>query len=368
MKIPINNLKRHIEPIQTPIKEAIERVMSSGWYILGLELEAFEKEFALYCDVAHSIGVANGTDALEISLRALGVLPRDQVITVANAGMYSTTAILALGAIPIYVDVCPLTMNMDPQALEEIISTSSSKIKAIIVTHLYGQMADMESLTKIAKDYSIPLIEDCAQAHGAILEGRKAGSWGEVGCFSFYPTKNLGAMGDGGAIITNNEKVASLAKSLRQYGWTKKYHSSNGGGRNSRLDEIQAAILRVKLPFLDKWNNRRREIAEKYSEKLKNSRIITPSILDQSYVAHLYIIRLEKRGFLQQKLSEIGIGTDIHYPLPDYAQKSVTNLFTNYYKLFITEKSCQEVLTLPCYPELFDEEIDYICKHILSFN
>ncbi len=255
----INNLQRHNSLISKKLKKAIGNVLSRGRYILGPEVEGFEKEFAEYCKTRFCVGVANGTDALELALKAVNINPTDQVATVANAGMYSTTAIYAVGATPLYIDIMPHGMNMSPDDLARKIT---KKTKAIIVTHLFGQMADVDKISGMANKYNIPLIEDCAQAHGARRNNKYAGTYGYCGCFSFYPTKNLGALGDAGAIITNDKALETKIRQLRQYGWKKKYHSDMGQGRNSRLDELQAAILRAKLPYLEKWNKKRRCIAK----------------------------------------------------------------------------------------------------------
>ncbi|MBC7925708.1 MAG: DegT/DnrJ/EryC1/StrS family aminotransferase, partial [Bryobacteraceae bacterium] len=251
-------MKRLAPEVRSEVAAAVQRVLDHGWYVLGPELEAFENEFASYTGARFCIGVGNGTDALELALRATGVRPGSRVATIASAGMYATTAILACGAIPVWIDVQPGTSHMN---LEQL-STARPDLQAVVATHLYGQMEPMPEVLDAAG--SVPVIEDCAQAHGASLQGRQAGTWGIAGCFSFYPTKNLGAFGDGGAVITSDAEIAGTIRALRQYGWTAKYASSVQGGRNSRLDEMQAAVLRAKLPYLDRWNQRRREIAEAY--------------------------------------------------------------------------------------------------------
>jgi aminotransferase EvaB len=358
--LPFNDLQPTSLQLKHDIDHAIQRVTQSGCYVLGAEVAAFEAEFAAYCSTDYCIGVANGTDALELSLRALKIKPDDSVATVANAGMYSSCAIHAIGAKAIYVEVDPQNMTMDPQHLERIIHP---QLKAIVVTHLYGQMADMPAICKIANEYEIPIIEDCAHAHGAILQGKKAGSWGTLGCFSFYPTKNLGACGDGGAIVTSNPQLAENIKILRQYGWEKKYHIALSGGRNSRLDELQAAILRVKLPYLDQWNQQRRKIAAAYNNALRHLNLTLPSTFDTSYVAHLYVVRSPQRNQLRELLRTHNINTEIHYPIPDYLQSVITaNTVT---QLPITEKCCNEVLSLPCYPSITEKQIQYMIETLL---
>ena len=353
----INDLSRHIAPIAPAIEKAISRVIASGWFVLGPEVNAFEREFAAYCASDHCVSVASGTDALELALRSLNIGQKSNVITVANAGMYSTCAILATGASPVYADVDPDTSLIDTGNAARLVE--DFKIDAIVVTHLYGLMADIHEVVELAKSEKIPVIEDCAQAHGAMIEGKKAGTFGDIGCFSFYPTKNLGALGDGGAVITNRIDLARRIRQLRQYGWESKYRATLAGGRNSRLDEIQAAVLRVKLPLLDKWNARRRAIATRYSQGINHAGIMTPAVHGEEYVAHLYVIKTEGRDNLKQNLIEKGIPSDIHYPIPDYRQPCCKDLFKELMKSG-TERQCNEVLTLPCFPEMSDEEIDMI--------
>lgn len=360
----INDLNRHTQPIQTALNAAIERVLHSGWFVLGPEITAFEEEFAGYCGIPHCVSLANGTDALELALRALGIGHGKTVLTVANAGMYGTVAIIATGATPVYADILPDTFLMDVADLRRMLDRQ--QVNAVIVTHLYGLLADIPEIVRLAYARGIPVIEDCAQAHGAMLHGRKAGSFGDIGCFSFYPTKNLGALGDGGAIVTSRADIAEKVRQLRQYGWSGKYHADIAGGRNSRLDEIQAAVLRVMLPMLDQWNMRRREIAARYTEKIANPAVITPAIHAEEYVAHLYVIRAARRDSLKQHLVEAGIPSDIHYPVPDYLQTSCHHLFEGIDKP-VTSQACREVLTLPCFPEMSNGEIDMVIDRINSW-
>jgi dTDP-4-amino-4,6-dideoxygalactose transaminase len=356
--VAINDLRRHAAALRHIVNPAVERVIDRGYYVLGPECAAFEQEFALYCGVGHCVGVANGTDALELSFRALGLGEGSRVATVANAGLYTVTALRAIGAVPIFVDVDPITQLMDLRIL-----AGMSGFDAIVVTHLFGRLHDMDELMRIAARASVPVIEDCAQAHGASRNGRRAGSFGSVASFSFYPTKNLGAAGDGGGILTNDPAIAERARILRQYGWDKKYHSVVAGGRNSRLDELQAAILRVKLPLLDQWNERRREIASQYSRRIVNPRIICPSVPEDGYVAHLYVATCDDREGLRQHLHESGIVTDVHYPVPDHFQPSLANAGP-WPTLPVTEKLARQNVTLPCYPELRDDEVDRVINSI----
>jgi aminotransferase EvaB len=355
--VPLNDLLRQATALQSELSASVNRVLASGWYILGRECAAFEAEFAAYCGVSHCVSVANGTDALEIALRSLGIGPGDSVATVANAGGYSTTAIRSVGAEPVYIDIDPYSMNMSAASLSARLTPA---VRAVIATHLYGYMADLPALLTVTGRAAIPLVEDCAQAHGAAIGGRKAGSWGALACFSFYPTKNLGALGDGGAITTNDEGLAQRAKSLRQYGWSGKYQCSEYG-RNSRLDEMQAAVLRAKLPYLDGWNARRREIAAIYSAALAGQALEYPLDFGQAYVAHLYVIRSHARDQIRGALGRCGIATDIHYPVPDHLQTAARGTRAAVTaKLPVTEQAAREVLTLPCYAELEDAEISAV--------
>jgi dTDP-4-amino-4,6-dideoxygalactose transaminase len=361
--LPINELKRQNHAIADELSRSIARVLERGWYILGPEAEAFEQEFAAYCGVKDCVSLGNGTDALELALKALRVPAGAPVATVANAGMYGTTAIYQAGASPVFIDVCARQMTMDPASLEATLTPATA---AIIVTHLYGRMAPMPQIMEIADRARIPVIEDCAQAHGAELDGLRAGAWGAIGCFSFYPTKNLGALGDGGAVVTNDAELAATVRQLRQYGWTSKYCSDVPGGRNSRLDEMQAAILRAKLPHLNGWNQRRREIACRYSEAFTGMPIAVPAAMDESYVAHLYVIRAAFRDELRCELTNAGIGTDVHYPLPDYRQQSVAPRLASPPSCPVTEECCCTVLTLPCFPEMTDSEIAEVIESVRS--
>lgn len=359
MAIPFNDLSRR------PSSDAAAlRVLRRGWFILGPETERFEREFAAYCGARHCVGVGSGTDALEIALRAAGVGPGDEVAAAANAGLYATCAIRAVGAQPLYVDVDPGAALMSPASLAGAIGPAT---RAVIATHLYGRMAPMPELLRIAGS-RVAVIEDCAQAHGAVLEGRKAGSWGVAGCFSFYPTKNLGACGDAGAVVTSDEALASRARSLRQYGWTAKYESGTAGGRNTRLDEIQAAILCDRLPLLDAENRRRREIARRYTAALAGRRDpVPPPGGDADWVAHLYVVRSARRAELRAWLDSRGIRTDVHYPIPDHRQPSQEALPRRSTDLPVTERLAGEVLSLPCFPELEDAEIEAVIAAILEW-
>lgn len=357
----INDLGRHTQPLQAKLNAAIARVIESGWFVLGPEVTAFEQEFADFCGTTHCVSLASGTDALELALRALDIGPGKTVLTVANAGMYSSVGILATGAIPLYADISPDTLLLDVAEVKHLLK--QRRVDAIIVTHLYGLLADIEDIVRLAQARGIPVVEDCAQAHGALRQGKKAGSFGDIACFSFYPTKNLGALGDGGAITTSRKDLAERVKQLRQYGWGGKYHVALSGGRNSRLDEMQAAILRVKLPLLDQWNARRRDIAARYSQGITNPKVFAKKVHGAEYVAHLYVIRTAERDRLKQHLADAGIPSDVHYPVPDYAQAAYRHLFADT-RLPVTKRTCAEVLTLPCFPEMTDAEIDTIIARV----
>lgn len=358
--IPVNDLARLADLVAEPLAECAAQVLRSGHYVLGPAVAGFEGAFAAYCGVSHCIGVGNGTDALEIALRALGLGPGSRVAVVANAGMYGTTAVLAIGAEPVFVDVEEATSNMCPQALDAALAGGGAMPDAIIVTHLYGRMADMPALAAIARTRGVPLVEDCAQAHGATSrDGRKAGAFGDLAAFSFYPTKNLGAMGDGGAIVTNDGILAMRVRKLRQYGWTSKYVNALAGGRNSRLDELQAAFLSHLLPLLDDRNTLRRGIAARYSSRIVHPGIRVPSAEGFDYVAHLYVVQVGQRDSLTAHLQASGIGCDVHYPAPDHWQPMHAGRFSAV-SLPVTEMLCQRVLTLPCFPEMHDDEVDRV--------
>ncbi len=361
MRVPFNDLKRQSDSLAGEQDAAVLRVARDGPYVMGPEVAAFEAEFAAYCGVPHCHGVANGTDALEIALRAVGVTAGGKVAMVANAGFYSATAALAFGAVPVYVDVDPRTHLMDPDALTRLLARE--RPQAIVATHLYGAMADMPAL--IERAAGIPVIEDCAQAHGASLADRRAGSFGKAAAFSFYPTKNLGGIGDAGAVVTGDAEVAARIIRLRQYGWTSKYRVEEAGGRNSRLDPLQAAVLRLKLPRLDGWNERRRQIARRYADGIANARIGLPSAAGESYVAHLYVVTTDGRDDLRRHLEQAGVGVDIHYPIPDTLQPVMSGRQVP--ALPATEDLSRRILTLPCFPQLTDAEIDYVVEKVNSW-
>lgn len=359
MRVPFNDPARQVGVLRSSIAEALDSVVDSGWFIHGRQHDAFEAEFAAYCGVAECVGVANGTDALEVGLRSVGCERGTEIITVANAGGYTTTACLVLGATPVFADIDPVTLQMDVGALDGLITSAT---RAIVVTHLYGYMADVEAVIRLARPRGIAVIEDCAQAHGASRGGCRAGSFGDLATFSFYPTKNLGALGDGGAIVTDDPEIAHRCRMLRQYGWESKYDARLAGGRNSRLDEMQAALLRVKLPLLDGWNERRREIVAAYREAAGAGAFRLAHAPADDYVAHLCVGMHPDREAARHNLRDRGIDTAVHYPIPDHRQAALAGVAWRSASLAATELACESVLSLPCYPELTDAEVAHVAE------
>jgi dTDP-4-amino-4,6-dideoxygalactose transaminase len=330
-------------------------VLESGWFILGDEVKNFEKEFSRYVGTKYGIGVGSGTDAITLSLMALGIGSGDEVITVSHTSIATASAISITGAKPVFVDVEEDTMLMD---INMVKSKITSKTKAIVPVHLYGHPVNLDPLVELSEMRDIPIVEDCAQAHGAEYKGKKVGTFGKLSAFSFYPTKNLGAYGDAGMILTNEEELYQKLLMLRQYGW-KERDVSIMKGINSRLDEIQAAILRVKLKYLNEWNQKRRENAKLYKKLLKDTSILTPVEKEYAkHVYHLYVIRSDKRDFLKKSLKMKGVQTQVHYPIPVHKQKS----FKTDLKLPVTEKICGEILSLPIHPFLHGDEISFIAE------
>ncbi len=363
MNIPFFDLTQQYETIQAEIDAATARVLKGGWYILGPEVKAFEKEFADYLGVKYAIGVGSGTEAIHIALLALGVGAGDEVITVPNTAVATVAAIELTGARPVLVDVRDDTMLMDVEKIEHAITP---RTKAIIPVHLFGQSCDLDPILEIARAKNIYVLEDCAQAHGATYRGKRVGSIGDLAAFSFYPTKNLGAYGDGGAITTNDPALAERVNLLRQYGWRERY-LSDIKGMNSRLDELQAAILRVKLRHLDAWNQARRERAALYTELL---RTVTPP-REMPYgeaVYHLYVVQSKKRDALVEYLKTRGIGTMIQYPHTIHLQPAYTNLGYRQGDLPVSERLAREIVSLPLYPELSLENVRMIASIVNQFD
>ena len=348
---------------QTGIDRAIRRVLNKGRYILGSECENFEKEFSGYLGARYGVGVASGTDAIHLALRVLGIGPGDEVLTVSHTAVATVAAIVMSGATPVFVDIDPATFCIDPGKIKKRITR---RTKAIIPVHLYGYPADLEAVLFQAKKFGLQVIEDCGQAHGAVYQRKKVGSFGDVGCFSFYPTKNLGAIGDGGMIVTSSKKIYEKSVLMRQYGWGKQ-RVSQIPGWNSRLDEIQAAILRVKLKTLDADNRRRATIAQTYQRMLAGLPVSLPATrLGTSPVYHQYVIRSNNRDALQKYLQGQGIQALIHYPVPVHQQGACPH-FQSSGELRETEKAVREILSLPIYPELLPRHIEKTARAVISF-
>jgi len=370
--VPFIDLTRQYREIENEVLSATKRVFEKGRFILGEEVSAFEEEFAHYCGVRYGVGVNSGTDALYLALRAAGIGEGDEVVTVANSFIASALAISFAGAKPIFVDIEPETYNLDPNALEALLKRRRApgkrqRIKAILPVHLYGHPAQMDAIMEVSHRYHLAVIEDACQAHGAEYKGKKAGSFGAMGCFSFYPTKNLGGSGDGGMVITDDKKLYEKLRLLRCYGEKKKYEHILQGG-NSRLDEIQAALLRVKLRYLDKWNDQRRTKALRYKEELEGTGVVCPVEKEGSHhVYHLFVIRSKRRNGLQKFLKERGIDTLIHYPIPIHLQKAYKELGYQRGDLPVTEKCSREISSLPFSPELKDEEMEVVGKQIKDY-
>jgi dTDP-3-amino-2,3,6-trideoxy-4-keto-D-glucose/dTDP-3-amino-3,4,6-trideoxy-alpha-D-glucose/dTDP-2,6-dideoxy-D-kanosamine transaminase len=361
-KIQINDLASQTQSLKQSLIEVIGKVIDSAWFIKGAQVEAFEAEFAQYLGAGYCIGVASGTDAIRLSLQALGVGPGDWVATAPNAGYYTVSALRLLGANPYYVDVEADSLNLCPKSLQ--LALSNLNIKAVVATHLYGKMADMPSIMSLCEERAVPVLEDCAQAHGAEMLGKKAGTWGQVASFSFYPTKNLGALGDGGAIVTTSGDMAEVIRQLAQYGWAKKYQAVLRQGCNSRLDEMQAAVLRIKLTHLNNWNQLRRQVAQGYNELLSGLDLQLPKVHGTDYVAHLFVLRSSKRDKILSDLRRVGILAEIHYPLLDVDQKAEDGLPWQSTELTTARLAVAQVLTLPCYPELPMSQVRLIAQHI----
>lgn len=356
--------KAHYLAHKAEIDTAISQVLDSGWYILGKEVGAFEEEFASYIGVAHSIGVGSGTEALHLALAACGIGSGDEVITVSHTAVATVAAIELAGAAPVMVDIEPEFYTMDSRKVEAAVC---ARTKAIVPVHLYGQPVAMDPILRIAAKHGLRVIEDCAQAHGAMIEDKRAGSRGDMACFSFYPTKNLGALGDGGMVATNDPELAGRARLLREYGWAERY-VSHLAGWNSRLDEMQASVLRVKLRYLDQDNEKRRQIAAMYEAGLRESGLILPRIReDTSHAFHLFVVRSPRRTGLQKHLKESGIGALIHYPVPVHLQPAYRGRLKGCDGLPHTESAAREVLSLPMHPELSVTDVQSVIEAIRTF-
>jgi dTDP-4-amino-4,6-dideoxygalactose transaminase len=362
MKIPFLDLGAAYRELKPQIDAAVSRVLESGWYILGPEVEAFEAEWASYCEANHAVGVANGLDALSLALRALHIGTGDEVIVPSNTYIATWLAVSGVGATPVPVEPDPATHNIDPAQIEAAITP---RTRAILPVHLYGQPVDLDPILDIARRHSLRVIEDAAQAHGARYKGRRIGAHGDIVCWSFYPGKNLGALGDAGAVTTNDPALAERVSLLRNYGSRRKYVNEEAGV-NSRLDPIQAAVLRVKLTALDEWTERRRAIAAAYAEGLKDAGLILPHVPDWAEPAwHLYVVRTPKRETLQARLSQAGIGTLIHYPIPSHMQQAYAGLGFAPDALPLARRLAQEVLSLPMGPQLDSHTLQLIIEKMI---
>jgi dTDP-4-amino-4,6-dideoxygalactose transaminase len=349
---------------KSEIDAAIARVLDKGWYILGDEVRAFENEFAAYVGVRHGVGVGNGTDALHLALAACEIGAGDEVVTVSHTAVATVAAIEMAGATPVLVDIDPVFFTLDP---EKLVAAITPRTKAIIPVHLYGQPADLDRIVDIAGRRNLRVIEDCSQAHGAVYKSARVGSHGDIGCFSFYPTKNLGAIGDGGLLVTDDPSLAERARLLREYGWADRY-VSNISGWNSRLDELQAAILRVKLGYLNEDNAARARIAHRYADALSECGMIMPTERAEcTHVFHLFVIRSERRDELQDFLTERGVGALVHYRVPVHLQPAYEGRLAGCENLSNTETVAAEILSLPIYPELDDRQVDMVIGAVKGF-
>jgi dTDP-4-amino-4,6-dideoxygalactose transaminase len=363
-QVPFADLNVRESALGSEILGAMTRVLGRGWFILGPEVEAFEREFASFVGTARAVGVACGTDALSLSLVALGVGPGDEVITSPLTATFTALAISRIGAKPVFADVDPDTLNLSPESVRKQLGPRS---KAILPVHLYGNPCDLPAFQKLADSEGLRLVEDACQAHGAKLDGRSMGSWGDAGCFSFYPTKNLGALGDGGMIVTNDESLAEHLQRLRNGGQVSRYLHDEVGF-NSRLDELQAAVLRVKLPKLSAWNRRRRELVAHYIQLLEKTPVKTIRLLPGSEsAAHLFVVRVSDRAGLGEALVSQGIQTLIHYPIPAHLQPAYRALGQEEGSCPVAEQASREILSLPLFPGLAESQVERVAQVIRSY-
>lgn len=361
--IPFVDLSREYESLKSEIDSAINRVLETGYFVLGDEVEAFEKEFANWVGAEYGVGVNSGTDALSLALDAVGVEPGDEVITVSHSFISTANAIVDNGATPVFVDIDPESYCMDVDKLEDTVTEDTA---AIVPVHLYGHPVEMETVMDVADRHNLAVVEDACQAHGATYHDQPVGTFGDAACFSFYPVKNLGAYGDGGAAVTNNPEIAEHIATARDVGQSEKYHHEMVG-MNSRLDEIQAAILREKLPYMDEWNERRRKIATRYTQSLSNTNVVTPNVADEvSHVFHLYVVRSQQRDRLRKHLEDAGVQTLVHYPIPIHDQTPYQHL--NAGQLHITDRVTDEIVSLPSFPWMSDTEVDETIAAVKSFD
>jgi dTDP-4-amino-4,6-dideoxygalactose transaminase len=364
MRVPFLDLGSAYEELKTQLDAAYQRVAASGWFIMGPELDEFERAFAAYCGAKHCIGVGNGLDALHLAMRATGIGPGDEVIVPSNTFIATWLAVTSTGATPVGVEPDPRTYNLDPTCLDQAIT---SRTRAIVPVHLYGQPAAMDEINAIASKHSLTVIEDAAQAHGARYRGKKAGTLAKAAAFSFYPGKNLGALGDAGAVVTDDDAFADAIRVLRNYGSRVKYHHESAG-YNTRLDPLQAAFLRAKLPLLDDWNARRRRVAAQYVDGLRYVQdLILPIVAEQTEpVWHLFVIRHPRRDALQDHLRERGIDTLIHYPIPPHRSGAYAGMAQSQFP--IAEEIARSVLSLPMGPHLSASQLHYVVDCVRRFS
>ena len=364
MNIPFVSFRPMERELDQDLRSAFERVLARSWYIRGAEDEAFEKAFAQYCGARYCVGVGNGLDALMLALKALDVGAGDEVIVPSNTYIATVLAVMYVGAKPIFVEPDIRTFNIDSARIEEVITP---KTRVIMPVHLYGQACDMEPIMEIACKHGLKVVEDCAQAHGATYKGRKIGTFGDAAGFSFYPGKNLGALGDGGAVVTDNEELAERIRALGNYGSDYKYHHIYKGN-NSRLDEMQAAFLAAKLPHLDRMNEERRRIAELYTKGIQNPKVVKPYVAPECVpVWHIYAIRCAERNELERYLSKKGIGTNKHYPIPIHLQECCRDLQIPEGSLPVAEEISRTELSLPMYYGMTDDEVQYVIDAVNAF-
>ena len=365
MKVPFLDLKAPHEELRAELEAASRRVVESGWFIMGPECEAFEAEFAAYCGARHCVGVGNGLEALHLILRAMGIGEGDEVIVPSNTYIATWLAVSYAGATPVPVEPDPLTHNLDPARVEEAVTP---RTRAVMPVHLYGQTADMDAINEVAARRGLRVVEDAAQAHGALYKGRRAGALADAAGFSFYPGKNLGALGDAGAVVTDDADLAERVRLLRNYGSRVKYEHEERG-YNSRLDELQAALLRAKLPVLDEWNARRRRVAAAYLQQLEGvAGLVLPHVPEWAEPAwHLFVVRSRERARLQAHLSGAGVGTLIHYPKPPHMQPAYREAGHRAGDFPLAERLAGEVLSLPMGPHVPAEAVDYVVSQLSSF-
>lgn len=344
------------------VRAAIDRVVARGWFVLGPEVEAFEREFAAAAGAVWAVGVGTGTDALALALRALGIGPGDEVITTPLTAAYTALAVLMAGARPVFADIDPVRLTLDPGAAAAAVTPRTA---ALLPVHLYGQAADLEGLAAVAARHNLALVEDCCQAHLATCRGRPVGTWGVAGAFSFYPTKNLGALGDGGAVVTGDAQLAERVRRLRNGGQTDRYHHVEAGV-NSRLDELQAAVLRARLPYLAEWTARRRELAARYRDALAGGPATPLPVVDAGHVFHLFVVQTERRDALQAHLAARGVETLVHYPISLPRQPAFAHVAPA--PCPVADAACRRILSLPLYPALEDSAVAVVADAVRTFE